>query len=32
VDYAIGGGYYEDELYKHNFDFLLWELEARESI
>jgi hypothetical protein len=32
VDYAIGGGCNEDELYKQNFDFLLWELEARESI
>jgi hypothetical protein len=32
VDYAIGGGYHEDELYKHNFKFLLWEVEARESI
>jgi hypothetical protein len=32
VDYAIGGGYHEDELYKHNFKFLLWDVEARESI
>jgi hypothetical protein len=32
VDYAIGGGYHEDELYKHNFKFLLWDVEARESM
>lgn len=32
LDYAIGGKYYEDELYKHNFKFLLWEIDARESI
>lgn len=32
LDYVIGGGYYEDELYTQNFKFLLWELDWRESI
>ncbi|KAH8721586.1 PRTase ComF-like protein [Phaeosphaeriaceae sp. PMI808] len=32
LDYAIGGGYYEDELYSQNFKFLQWEISARESI
>ncbi|OAL04601.1 hypothetical protein IQ06DRAFT_213117 [Phaeosphaeriaceae sp. SRC1lsM3a] len=32
LDYAIGGGYYEDELYEQNVKFLLWEVDARESV
>jgi hypothetical protein len=32
LDFAIGGKYHEDELYKHNFKFLQWEIDARESI
>ena len=32
LDYAIGGKYYEDEVYKQNVKFLLWDVEARESM
>ncbi|KAF1916669.1 PRTase ComF-like protein [Ampelomyces quisqualis] len=32
LDYAIGGGYYEEDMYKDNFSFLLWEVDARESV
>ncbi|CBX91228.1 hypothetical protein IAQ61_010581 [Plenodomus lingam] len=32
LDYAIAGLYYNDEDYRQNFDFLLWEVEARESV
>lgn len=32
LDYAIGGGFYEDELYEQNVKFLLWEIDARESV
>jgi hypothetical protein len=32
MDYAIVGKYHQDELYKHNFKFLQWEIDARESI
>ncbi|KAH7355689.1 PRTase ComF-like protein [Pyrenochaeta sp. MPI-SDFR-AT-0127] len=32
LDYAIGGGYYDDDLYKQNVKFLLWEVGARESL
>jgi hypothetical protein len=32
LDYAIGGGYHEEEMYKENFGFLLWEVDARESV
>jgi hypothetical protein len=32
LDYAIGGRYYEDELYQQNVKFLQWEIRARESM
>ncbi|KAH7406605.1 PRTase ComF-like protein [Phaeosphaeria sp. MPI-PUGE-AT-0046c] len=32
LDYAIGGGYHEDELYERNVKFLLWDVDARESV
>jgi hypothetical protein len=32
LDYAIGGGYGGDEMYEQNFRFLVWEVEARESV
>jgi hypothetical protein len=32
LDHAISGHYYDDEDYEHNFQFLLWEVEARESM
>jgi hypothetical protein len=32
LDYAITGRYYDDEDHEHNVDFLLWEVEARESM
>jgi hypothetical protein len=32
LNYAIVGVYFEDELYKDNVKFLLWEINARESI
>jgi hypothetical protein len=32
LDYAIGGGYGDDDMYEQNFKFLMWEMEARESV
>jgi hypothetical protein len=32
LDFAIGGKYHEDELYRQNYKFLQWEIDARESI
>lgn len=32
LDYAIGGGYYDDDLYKQNVKFLSWEIGARENL
>lgn len=32
LDYAISGNHYKNEIYEDNFDFLSWEMEARESM
>jgi hypothetical protein len=32
LDHAICGHYYDDEDHEHNVAFLLWEVEARESM
>lgn len=32
LDYAIGGRYHDDELYKANVSFLRWEVGTRESL
>lgn len=32
LEYAIEGLYHDDKDYEHNVKFLLWEVEARESI
>jgi hypothetical protein len=32
LDHAISGHYYNDEDHEHNVKFLLWEIEARESV
>ncbi|KAF2124586.1 hypothetical protein P153DRAFT_326954 [Dothidotthia symphoricarpi CBS 119687] len=32
LDYAIGGQYYEKELYQQNVKFLHWEVGTRESV
>jgi hypothetical protein len=32
LDYAIGGGYYSNELYQANAKFLQWEVGTRESL
>jgi hypothetical protein len=32
MDYAVGRGFGEDVLYEHNFKFLAWEVDARDSI
>jgi hypothetical protein len=32
LDQAINGHYYDNEDYEHNVQFLLWEIEARESM
>ncbi|KAI8932519.1 hypothetical protein NX059_010697 [Plenodomus lindquistii] len=32
LDYAIVGLYYQDDEYGQNFEFLRWEVEARESV
>jgi hypothetical protein len=32
MDYVVGRGFGEDSLYEYNFEFLAWEVDARESI
>jgi hypothetical protein len=32
LDHAISGHYYNDEDHEHNVHFLIWEVEARESV
>jgi hypothetical protein len=32
LDHAISGHYYNDEDLEHNLHFLIWEIEARESV
>lgn len=32
LDYAIGGRYYEQDIYQQNVKFLLWEVGVRESV
>lgn len=32
MDYTICGGYYDNELYQQNFNFLSWELKVREDM
>ena len=32
LDHAITGHYYNDDDHEHNVQFLIWELEARESV
>jgi hypothetical protein len=32
LDHAISGHYYNDEDHEHNVQFLIWEIEARESV
>jgi hypothetical protein len=32
LDHAISGHYFDDDEHEHNVQFLLWEIEARESM